>query len=227
MTFPRVRSTSDMSADAGMTLVELLVAMGIAAVLGTLIATTAIITTRTTDHVQSMAESTAVARAAQDRVLALLRAAIHQPSSNETSLPIFDRVDVDDITFFTQHDRRPGQPPMRVRLWIDNQGRLREQVVLPTGSGPNWSYTGSGTTRTVAHDVVPPSSDGSGTRFEFYTDASVNAPPPMPISGPITSDGVLSTIEAVGVTLAVNTDRGERADPVVLNGRVTLHNRID
>jgi type II secretory pathway pseudopilin PulG len=104
------------------------------------------------------------------------------------------------------------QPPNRVRIYVDADNRLVEEVIAPTGSNGNYEYNRAPTVRVVGAYVV------SGYDIFNYYDAAGNEL----TTRPMTAQDLLN-IKQVEVTISIRS--GPRADiATTLVNRVRLPN---
>ena len=103
-------------------------------------------------------------------------------------------------------------PPNRLNIFVDGQNRLIEEVVAPTGTAPNYTYTSPPTVRAVGGHVA-----STGTIFTYYDSAGAA------LTAPLSSADLLK-VKAVEVTLSIREPSSLSTPPVTLINRVRLPN---
>jgi type II secretory pathway pseudopilin PulG len=119
----------------------------------------------------------------------------------------FTAVAASDVTFLGLVNTDATAPPNELRLRVDGQGRLLEEVTPP--DDPNASpitYTGTPTTRVVGRGLV-----NTASLFSFRDSAD----------NPTTT---LSSVRSVVITLSVDLPTDAPVAPTVLSSRVFLPN---
>jgi prepilin-type N-terminal cleavage/methylation domain-containing protein len=210
--------------DAGVTLVELIVVIGIMGVLGAMLSTWFITTQRTTTAYTNRISDLNDARTAMDRVTKDLRMAISpsngvaafDPSSNGNQV--------------TAYVNRPGAPPAKVTYSLVNNGdgtrRLVRTFTPSAGSAPPYTWPAGGTQTQVLAQRL---SQGTVLLFQYYDTAGAAEPPCSsgltPCSSPMNASPTLSDPSSVGaVEIVLRAQSGSAAPPVELNTRVRVVN---
>jgi type II secretory pathway pseudopilin PulG len=150
--------------DSGVTLAELIVVIGLlTVVLGfTMQGFLSVQTATTTGGLRL--ENLEQARLLMDNVTKDVRTAVRLGSTDSPFLIADDN----DVTFYGNLNLTT-QCPKKIRLYVDAQTRLIEQVTEPNAGGvpPSCSYTGTPTNRFVGRFIA---NDGSEPIFTYYYD---------------------------------------------------------
>ena len=204
--------------DGGFSLIELLVGISILAIVGTIVTSTMIVTLRTSEGVENTAASSAAARTAESRVLSLIRAAVPPSTSSTTQPPAIYAASDWGMGFYSQHGLDPRSPANRVILFVNGQGELVERITTPSGSGPDWTYSGANQTeRVIARGLT------SNSIFSFF-DQVGQGTSPMPISGGWLTSAQLDTVVSMRVEMVLDADDSARTGPVTISSRIELRN---
>jgi prepilin-type N-terminal cleavage/methylation domain-containing protein len=189
--------------EAGYTLVELLVAMGIGLVVVTgaftLIGSAFPLASRTQERV----DATQRGRVALDQMLTQLRSQVCIDSSQP---PIYDAKD-DAVTFYASLGNENAAPQRRTLTFAG--GAITEQVVQGAGTSPAWTFTGAPTARSLATGLAQ-----SGTtpvfRYYAYTTAAPYEPTRLldPASGASLTAAELKQVVRVDVAFLSKPQRG-------------------
>ena len=202
--------------EAGFTLVELLVAMGIGLVVVTgaftLIGAAFPLASKTQERV----DATQRGRVALDQMLTQLRSQVCIDSNQP---PMYDAKDA-AVTFHASLGNENSTPQRRTLTFAG--GAVTEQVVQATGTNPVWSFTGTPTTRIVANGLAQ-----QGTtpvfRYYAYTTAAPYEPTRLldPAGAASLTAAELKEVVRVDVAFISNPQRaGARAAPVPFQGSV-------
>ena len=105
--------------------------------------------------------------------------------------------------------------PKKVRISIDTQDRLIEEVWTAGGTAPNYTYTGTPVTRLVGHYVA---NDAANPLFTYYDD---DGDPLSPV--PLDAAKRLA-VKQVGITLAVKRTSTFNDEVTTVVNRVRLPN---
>ena len=215
----------------GFSLPELILAMGLFAILMTLVIT--VFTTFNTKFTQerSATDSATVASLGMNELTKVLRSGTILTRKDADAQPIFISATKDSVEFYGYlaedaflNDNTLGVEPLRIKFSVVN-GILKEQrwgMVRQTTTR-NW-VNGSTTPileRTVARKIIAPTAAevAAGGKYLFtYLKADGTA-----LSAPVASES-LKLIVAVQVTMKVQADITGRADPVQIQNRVGLPN---
>ncbi|MBO0900373.1 type II secretion system protein [Cellulomonas sp. zg-ZUI22] len=209
--------------DRGMTLPEVLVTTMLLGFLSALILGLVSSFSQTFSRDRAAADSTTVAAAGMKELTRVVRSGteLRLLGGGAAPSPVFVEAGANALTMFAYIDTQATSPkPVKVRFSIDAQRRLVETRWAATSTAAPWSFVATGSptqTRPIAR-LIPV---GADPLFQ-YLDAS-NTPLTIPASG-FTTDQ-LRSIAAVRVTLTVQADDTERADPVQIHNAVGIPNR--
>lgn len=105
--------------------------------------------------------------------------------------------------------------PKKVRISIDTQDRLIEDVWTASGTAPNYTYPGAPVTRLVGHFVA---NDAANPLFTYYDDnGDVLSPAPLDAADRL-------AVKQVGITLAVKRTSAFNDEVTTIVNRVRLPN---
>lgn len=202
--------------ECGMTLIELLVAISLLAIVTTLLTTMVVSASRTFAQQESQQDSTSRAALAMQNMTQVVRAGterelagIWQPA------PVFETAAPGSLTMNAYVGvRSTDEGPTRVTLRVDGaSGELIETRYSSSKAGGVWVYsTAPSRTRVLAYDVV------SLTPFTYFS-ADCEALPSRELSEPERRE-----IVAVEVRIAVQTHSSEDATPAEFASVVSLPN---
>lgn len=202
--------------EAGYTLVELLVAMGIGLVVVTgaftLIGSAFPLASRTQERV----DATQRGRVALDQMLTQLRSQVCIDSSQP---PMYDAKDT-AVTFHASLGNESSAPQRRTLTF--SAGSITEQIVQGTGTNPAWTFTSTPTTRTVATGFAQQATTPL-FRYYAYTNAAPYSPTRLldPVGAASLTAAELKQVVRVDVAFVSNPQRaGARAEPVPFEGSV-------
>lgn len=211
--------------EAGLTLVELVVVIGIMGLLGGMLSTWFVTTQRTTTGYTNRISDLNNARVAMDRMSRDLRVAI----SPSTGVPAFDASSTGNEV--TAYVNQTGAPPMKVRYSLvtngDGTNRLVRATTPATGSTPPFTWP-AGSTRTQV--LAQRLSQGSTLLFSYFdaagaADPSCTSGAPSPCSTPLPASPTLASPQLVAaVEVTLRTQSGPAAPPTELRTRVRVAN---
>jgi len=223
---PAVKQRED-----GFSLPELILAMGLFAILMTLVVTVFTTFNNRFTQERSATDSATVASIGMNELTKVLRSGTILTRKDADPQPIFISATRDSVEFYGYlaedaflNDNTLGVEPIRIRFSVVN-GILKEQrwgMVRQTTTR-NW-INGSATPimdRVVARKIIAPTTAevAAGGKYLFtYLKADGT-----PLTAPVAADS-LKLIVAVQVTMKVQADITERADPVQIQNRVGLPN---
>ena len=226
----RRRPEADAPADAGMTVVELLVVIGLLSVLTVIVFNTAILAARTVDRVSTRLDNSTSGEVAMENITKTLRTAVRpgQLSTVCTGCTTYAFVAASPTrAVFYANLNNTGAGPARTTLEVvegtgtaAGTGQLRvtsEQPVVAADGSYAYCTPGPGCTptqRVVAQGLVWP----SPTVFR-YLDLGGAAVPGSPVAG-----ADLAKIASVDVQVQVRTKTGARYTTASLQQRVRLPN---
>lgn len=219
---PRLRSVR--RDDSGMTLLELVVAMGISSILIALIASMFVTTSRAISDQDAALDNSRLASTAMNEVTRILRAGTEIPVY-ATSLndPVFTYAGAEQIimTSFIDSESSTDPAPLRVQFArnVDNElveTRYDAYHVHTT----YWAFQATAASaRTIARSLLPP----VATRplFTYYDKSGAALTPAVGASLTATE---IRNIASVQVTMQVQSDGSGRVEPVVIQNMVGLPN---
>lgn len=115
-----------------------------------------------------------------------------------------------EVEWYANLDPVPG--PRKVRIYVDAQNNLIEEVIPPGGTAPNWTYTGTPEVAVRARWVA---NSGAQPIFVYYDPAG------LAIATPVANT---LRIDAVGVNLAIRKPSKLPEKATTLTNRVRLPN---
>jgi type II secretory pathway pseudopilin PulG len=215
--------------DAGMTLAELLVTMGLLGLLTTLVATVVVLGLRVSTTTQQRLDDSTQGELAVMTSSKLLRTAVRQDQLEDLDCDTcvktaIVRASAHEVTFYANLDNT-GQGPSLVTLTVledprrPGSGILRQRTQAPTAvAGGGYTYCNPTTTgctvrsRTVVAGLVWP----VPASFTYYDFAG------SPITRTLVGQADLNSVASIDVTFSVRTARGN--DPTAAVQRVRLPN---
>ncbi len=209
--------------ERGVTLPELIVTVFLLGFLTTLILGLVTTFSQTFTRDRSSGDSTMVAAAGMKEVTRVIRSGteLRLTGGGSTSAPVFVDARANSVTLFAYIDTNATSPrPIKVRFAIDAQRRLVETRWLATTTTSPWSFAAEASpssSRPVARRIPTT----AAPLFE-YLDVNNQA---MTIPSAGFSTDQLRSIAAVRVTLTVQADDTQRADPVQIQNAVGIPNR--
>ncbi|SDQ46752.1 hypothetical protein [Quadrisphaera sp. DSM 44207] len=208
-TAPRRAQAAD-GGEAGLTLVELLTTTVLLGIVGTMVLSMVVGTTRSLQASDRRVEATTTTQVALQTITRAVRSAAEVPQPDPAAaLP--GVVPTSSTSLLVRSWTAAGPAPVLVELSVDPAGALVETRTPATASAGTWSFSGTASTRTVLSGVVNP----AGTPVFTYYDADGQELLPEP-----DTTGVAS----VGVRLLVQTDPLGRVAPAEVSTRVHLPN---
>lgn len=214
-------------ADDGLTLIELVVAMGIASILIALVAMVFTSTARGFSDQQGAIDNSRLASTAMNEVTRVVRAGTEIPRSSGANIPVFlyagaERIDMNS---FIDSVSATDPAPLRVRFGRNARNELVETRWAGThiGATTYWQFSGypatPSSTRTIARSLLAPST--AVPLFRYFDKDGAQLTPP---AGGTLSTAQIANIAAVQVTMQVQADESGRVDPVVIQNLVGLPN---
>lgn len=215
-------------ADAGISLVELLVASFISLLMLGLVGTMFVEITKLTANGQSTKNATGVAWTVLNELSSVTRQGTQVPTSaTVTEGAVIAGSTASTLVLDTNANATvaPGQAtiaPIRVTFTVDASGNLVEQRLVGTMTGGYYAFTGTPTSRTVNGPIL---TTGTGTNalFVYYTGTSSALTPITPGSGGLTSAQAAQVI-SVGLNVSVANTISTGSDPVLLTDKVMFPN---
>ena len=201
--------------DRGLTLIELLVAISLFAIVSTLITTLVITVAQTHARQESQQDSTNAASLGMQHITRIIRAGTEIPSSTWQSAPAFSVAEPSRMTLQSYLDvESTAEGPTRVALAIEPAtGILTERRIAPTKSSGLWVYTSPATApRVLVRDVA------TGSTFTYLRADGTQLP------ARALTEAERREIAAVRVELTVQTHATDDAQPTQLRAEVSLPN---
>lgn len=210
--------------DAGLTLVELVVVIGIMGLLGGMLSTWFVTTQRTTTGYTNRIGDLNSARTAMDRMTKDLRTAI----SPSTGVPAFEATSTGNEV--TAYVNQTTAPPMKVKYSLiangDGTNRLVRAYTPAAGSTPPYSWPAGSTRNQVLAQRL---SQGSTLLFAYFDAAGASDPScttaPAPCATPLPASPTLASPTLVAsVEITLRTQSGPAAPAQELRSRVRVAN---
>lgn len=202
--------------DRGLTLIELLVAISLFAIVSTLITTLVITVAQTHARQESQQDSTNGASLGMQHITRIVRAGTEIPqTSTWQTAPAFSVAQPRSMTLQSYLDvESTDEGPTRVALAIDSAaGTLTERRFAPVKSGGIWTYGATpSSTRILVRNVTTASSF-------TYLRGDGTALPARTLTEPERRE-----VAAVRVDLVVQTHATDDAEPTELRAEVSLPN---
>ena len=234
--FARVRRAlrhcaSRLRGDKGLSLTELIVAIGLFSILATLIITAFATFSTTFNKDRSSTGNTNMASIGMNELTRVIRGGTLIPTSVDTNLPVFVSANRESLVVHSYLDTNALSPvPLKVKFEVDSATReLRETrwTGFPNPTAPKyWMFRSAPdkVARLVASKIIAPVA-GETAMFSYYKiDPVTKKDVLMPIpTGGLTSAQLLEIV-AVEVTVKVQTDATNRATPITLVNRVGIPN---
>lgn len=216
----------------GVTLPELLVTMALMGVVGLLVLGMFTSFTRALTRERSAGDSVNIASIGMDELTRVVRSGTEiRRSGNDENLPVFTFAGRERLQMHAFLDTSSTTPrPVKIELAV-TPGRDLEETrwdAVPASS-PYWTFESTGSTpRRIASKILPHAS-GERYLFTYRTKTVCDAGHPdcnvlqVPAEG-ITDADVLRSIATVEITLHVQADGTDRAQPVMMTNQVGLPN---
>lgn len=206
--------------DDGVTLVELLVAMSVTAVVLAMIGGLFIAVTKITRDGLSARSAVGTAANAMSEIRRVIREAAPNPVSDGTTTPAVAAGGTSSsLTVISYIDTSTtNYAPTKVAFSVNAAGYLIEQRTPAAQSNGYWTFLGTTTSVTLAGPLV---TTGAAAPLFAYLDSDKD--PVTPAAGGLTAVQA-STVFAVAVTTTVANTSSGVSDPVVLSNTVGLLN---
>jgi prepilin-type N-terminal cleavage/methylation domain-containing protein len=181
--------------ERGLTMVELMVALGILGILLTMISTLGVRMFRSSTQVVTSTQSEGAYQNAMRRITRQLRYAAAYSSSTLA----FDTVDNTQVIFYTYSllNGLSTVAPNKVRIWVDTNGVMWETVTAPSVSNGATVYTSTPITTQLATKVT---NTVGAPAFLFYDSAALTGANVVPNGSGMTF-AQLKSLKRVSVTL--------------------------
>ncbi|KRC49232.1 hypothetical protein ASE16_10715 [Leifsonia sp. Root227] len=215
----RRRLGADRRTDTGLTLVELLIAMGIAALIATLAGSLFVASTHSVSLAQSIDNGTRQGSNGMNEMARMVRAATPNPLANPTpggaqNDPAFVSATATSVLFYAFVNLSGAESPVKVQFAVVNGQLVESQWKATTttaGTNGHWDFNTSATPdlkRTLCGSIP-----SSVVVFQYF-DAS-GAPLTLPIS-------TLSAIASITITITIQPTGA--ASAVTLTNSVGMSN---
>lgn len=204
-----------LSGQAGMSLVELLIAIMLAGLVSTLAIGMLVAGTRSVNLAQSIDGGTRQASNGMNQVARMIRAATPNPLANPApggaqNDPAILSATATTLAFYAYVNLTGGESPVQVRYSIDSGGRLIEQQWNPTsasaGANGHWDFPAL-TTKPNVQRVLCSAIPASTVVFQYLNKAGAELAPTTLTDatsrGSITSVRATITIQPTGAASAV------------------------
>lgn len=214
--------------ERGFTLMELLVAMSVLAIVTTVLTMMIVALSQTFARQESEQDSSRTAAVGMQQISKVIRAGAEVPrSSTWQALPAFESARADSLILNAYLDPETAVVgPTRVELAVNSAGELVETRWSARRSGGDWVYNTTPTrTHVVVRDVAPRGTPvgGSPSPALFTYVGATGAPIVLPASGTLT-EAQRREVVAVRVSLVVQTSAGTDAAPAQLVSTVSIPN---
>lgn len=219
--------------EKGFGLTELITAMFIFSIVGTLMITLIVTVSQAFTKERSATDSTMVAAIGMNELTRVIRSGTKVPVPSGTDLPVFVEARENSVTMHAYIDTTSLNPsPTKIQFTVDpvtsdlveTRWASTEVAASPGtfafSSTPLWS-------RTVARKIIP--ADDGTPLFSYLAVVTNPASPNFGTAQPLdASSGVsaanIPTISVVQIALNVQADQTDRANPVMLKNRVGIPN---
>lgn len=225
---PWIRDTKrTRTADSGMSLVELLVAMMLFALIMTIVTSLFVSATRTLAQAKAVTENTKMASNGMNESARVIRAGTENPVSGKAlNDPAFVSALNEQVIIYAYVNLdTAAESPVMIRLSVNSNRQLVESRWPATAlSNGNWSFplvTTTPAAQRVLAGTVAPHVTGTPWLFSYLlADGSTLA---QPATGTFT-DTQLRTIAAVRITLTIQTSTTNSSRSVTLTNAVGMPN---
>lgn len=208
----------------GLTLIELLVAMGLFAVLLAIVGGTFYSITRATTFAAARDQNSRTASNALNEIVRKVRAAADNPRVGASDSPAFVSAGQSSMQFTTLVATGRDAVPQQVTFTVAADGTLTERVVPgSTTDNAYYTFTGAGTTSTIASSIEVPSG-GDDPVFQYLTADRVALTPNA--AGFLTADQT-GQIAFVTVTLRTSSSASTLRNGITLQNTIGLPNLLE
>lgn len=216
--------TTSRRRDDGMTLLELVVAMGISSILIALIVTMFVGTTRSFSDQEGAVANSRLASTAMNEVTRILRAGTEIPVyGTSVNDPVFTYAGAEKIVMhsFIDAESSSDPAPLKVQFARNAANELVEtRWTAYHDHVTYWKFNATSTyARTIARSLLPPA---AATPLFRYYDKSGGVL--TPASGASLTAAQIRNIASVQVTMQVQSDESGRVAPVAIQNMVGLPN---
>lgn len=210
--------------DAGLTLLELLVAMGVSSILIALVATVFVTTSRMFTDQEGATDSARMASTAMNEVTRVVRAGTELPESGKTAnTPVFAYAGAEKIEMAAFIDAESSKDPAPVKVSF---GRNSANELVETRWAADrylkiyWKFRDSpASARTIARSLLAP--DKTRPLFRYFDKDGAAL---TPAAGASLSEDQRRNIASVQITMQVQANGSGRTAPVAIQNMVGLPN---
>ena len=207
----------------GLTLIELLVAMGLFAVLLAIVGGTFYSITRATTFAAARDQNSRSASNAMNEIVRKVRAAADSPRLGTSDSPAFITAGKSAVKLTTLVASGRDAVPQQVTFSVSAEGVLTENIVVgSTTDNAYFTFSGAGTTSTIASSIEPAA---TGMPIFQYLDISKNVLQPN-AAGLLTADQ-FGQIAFVQVTLRSSSTASALKNGITLQNTVGLPNLLE
>ena len=202
--------------DAGLSLVELLVAMMLTSILMALVGGMFVNVALATSASNATTQRSSTAANAMNELVKVVRQGANNAVSGQTVDPALVSATSTALTLYSFVDASPTAPaPTKVAFRMDGTKLLEDRWTATSPSG-YWVFTGSPTTRVIGTSIV---TNGADPLFAYRTaDGTV---------GPGTTALTLDqrkTITSIRITVTITNDSRAGSSPVIITNTVGMPN---
>lgn len=210
------RHVQALEPDAGLSLVELLMAMFITALALAMVAAFYTNIARTTVNGRGDRQATGAASNAMDEISRVLRVASDMPQASGTPLPAVDTASgTTSVTVYAWSDVDANNPvPTKVQFSVDAAANLVEQRTAGVSNSGYWRFTGPTTTRMFSGPL--------SLNFQYYADPADPTATPTQVVPSTTADAL--SVSSVAVRVTAPRKAWRASAPVVLATTVLMPN---
>lgn len=210
--------------DAGLTLLELLVAMGVSSILIALVATVFVTTSRVFTDQEGATDSARMASTAMNEVTRVVRAGTELPEAGKTAnTPVFAYAGAEKIEMAAFIDAESSKDPAPVKVSF---GRNSANELVETRWAAYrylkiyWKFRDSpASARTIARSLLAP--DKTRPLFRYFDKDGAAL---TPAAGASLSEDQRRNIASVQITMQVQANGSGRTAPVAIQNMVGLPN---
>lgn len=219
--------------DKGFGLTELIVAMFIFGIVGTLMITLLVTVSRSFTQERAATDSTMVAAVGMNELTRVIRSGTEVPIAGGNQVPVFVEARPERVTLYAYIDTTSLNPsPTKIQFAVN--ATTNELVETRWASSPVAGEPGAfafsttpQSSRTVARKIIP--ADDGTPLFTYLavvtdeTDPDFGKVQPLDATSGV-SAAEIPTISVVQIALNVQADVTARAEPVMLKNRVGIPN---
>jgi prepilin-type N-terminal cleavage/methylation domain-containing protein len=211
---------------AGLTLIELLIAMALTALIATLGTWMFVAGTHSVSLAQSIDGGTRQASNGMNQAARMLRAATPNPLTNPTpggqqAEPAILAATANSIAFYAYVNLTGAESPVMAQFSVDANGRLIEQQWNPTstvaGVNGHWSFPNRATATPAVKRALCNSIPGDAVVFRYFDKTGTELLPAA-----LTTDAQRAAIASVQVTITIRATGA--ASAVTLTNTISMAN---